>query len=223
MRVWEVSLEWLIHSGEQTRERRPQRLIDVTCIMASAASHVPLNWLSDGRNSESRKYGFHFYSQGLFWRAHNDAVAGAVHCARTQERLTLELLAAIHYQEKYSHYIKMALGKTGMRLEAWKFGIYLFIPIAASVYFNDPERQRYWADYFQFLKYPSSPNTNLKSQFEDLVEQQEKQKQQRDEYAEQMRKLQESAQKSRERREEVAQEENKRGWLQRLGLRRTQE
>jgi len=117
----------------------------------------------------------------------------------------------------------MALGKTGMRLEAWKFCIYLGIPIVASVYFNDPKRQQYWADYFQFLKYPSSPNTNLKSQFEDLVEQQEQQKQQRNEYAEQMRKLQESAQKSRERREAAAQEESKRGWLHRLGLRRSQE
>jgi hypothetical protein len=117
----------------------------------------------------------------------------------------------------------MALGKTGMRIEAWKFGVYLFIPIAASVYFNDPKRQQYWADYFQFLKYPSSPNTNLKSQFEDLVEQQEKQKQQRNEYAEQMRRLQESAQKSRKQRETAAAQENKRGWLQRLGLRKSHE
>jgi hypothetical protein len=117
---------------------------------------------------------------------------------------------------------KMALGKTGMRIEAWKFAVYLTIPIVASIYFNNPEKQKYWADYFQFLKYPSSPNTNLKRQFEDLVEQQEKQKQQRNEYAEQMRKLQESAQKSRERREQVEKEERKRGWLQRLGLRRSE-
>lgn len=108
-----------------------------------------------------------------------------------------------------------------MRLEAWKFGIYIAIPIIASVYFNDPKRQEYWADYFQFLKYPSSPNTNLKNQFEDLVKQQEQQKQQRSEYAEQMKRLQESAQKSRERREQQEEQERKRGWLQRLGLRRS--
>jgi hypothetical protein len=116
----------------------------------------------------------------------------------------------------------MALGKTGMRLEAWKFSIYLIIPIAASVYFNDPKRQQYWADYFQFLKYPSSPNTNLKKQFEDLVKQQEEQRQQRSEYVEQMRKLQESAQKSRQRREEE-ESQQKRGWLQRLGFRKSHE
>ena len=110
-----------------------------------------------------------------------------------------------------------------MRLEAWKFSIYLFIPIAASVYFNDPKRQQYWADYFQFLKYPSSPNTNLKHQFEDLVKQQEQQRQQRKEYAQQMRKLQESAQRNRMQRDNEQQEQTKRGWLQRLGLRKSQE
>lgn len=109
-----------------------------------------------------------------------------------------------------------------MRLEAWKFGVYIAIPIIASVYFNDPKRQQYWANYFEFLKYPSSPNTDLKNQFEELVKQQEEQKQQRTEYAEQMRQLQESARKSRERREQL-QEEKKRGWLQWLGLRRSQE
>lgn len=117
----------------------------------------------------------------------------------------------------------MALGKTGLRLEAWKFGVYLFIPIFASVYFNDPKKQQYWADYFQFLKYPSSPNTNLKAKFEELVEQQEKQKQQREEYAQQMKRLQESAQRSRLERSEEAEQENKRGWLHRLGLRRSPE
>lgn len=137
--------------------------------------------------------------------------------------MTLLIAALPSTKRTLSHYRIMALGKTGMRLEAWKFAVYITIPIVASVYFNDPKRQQYWADYFQFLKYPSSPNTNLKHQFEVLVEQEEKQRQQRDEYAEQMRKLQESAQKSRQRREQVEKEQRKRGWLQQLGLRRSQE
>jgi septal ring factor EnvC (AmiA/AmiB activator) len=119
---------------------------------------------------------------------------------------------------------KMVLGKKGMQLEAWKFVVYITIPVVASVYFNDPKKQQYWADYFQFLKYPASPNTNLKEQFDEMVEQKEKQKKQRNEYAEQMRKLQESAQKSRQRREELLLEENdpnkKQGWMRWLGLRK---
>eukprot|EP00543_Licmophora_paradoxa_P018530 CAMPEP_0202471776 /NCGR_PEP_ID=MMETSP1360-20130828/85717_1 /ASSEMBLY_ACC=CAM_ASM_000848 /TAXON_ID=515479 /ORGANISM="Licmophora paradoxa, Strain CCMP2313" /LENGTH=114 /DNA_ID=CAMNT_0049097991 /DNA_START=88 /DNA_END=432 /DNA_ORIENTATION=+ len=113
----------------------------------------------------------------------------------------------------------MVLGKQGVRLEAWKFGVYLFIPIVASIAFNDPDRQRFWADYFQFLKYPANPNTDLKEQFEELQKQKQLQKEQRKAYAEQMRKLQESAQKSRRRQngegEEQQQQESgkKRGWL----------
>ena len=112
----------------------------------------------------------------------------------------------------------MVLGKKGLQMEAWKFVVYISVPIVASIYFNDPDRQKHWADYFQFLKYPASPNTDLKGQFEELVQKQEKQKEQRMEYAEQMRKLQESAQKSRREREEREFEEEKaakKGWLQR--------
>jgi cell shape-determining protein MreC len=120
----------------------------------------------------------------------------------------------------------MVHGKKGLQLEAWKFLVYISIPVVASIYFNDPKKQRYWADYFQFLKYPANPNTNLKDQFEELVEQKEKEKEQRNEYAEQMRKLQESAQKSRQRREELMEQEdtnNKQGWRRWLGFRKSQE
>lgn len=91
----------------------------------------------------------------------------------------------------------MVHGRAGMKLEALKFGIYLFIPITASLAFNEPNVQRWAADYFQFLKYPANPNTNLKEEFEELLKKREKEKEQREAYAEQMKKLQESAQRSR--------------------------
>jgi hypothetical protein len=91
----------------------------------------------------------------------------------------------------------MVHGKQGLRLEAFKFGIYLLIPISASLTFNDPRVQRWAADYFQFLKYPSNPNTNLKEEFEELMRTKQEEKEQRRIYAEQLQKLQESARASR--------------------------
>ena len=91
----------------------------------------------------------------------------------------------------------MVHGKAGMKLEAYKFGLYLIIPITASLTFNEPKVQRWAADYFQFLKYPANPNTNLKEEFEELVKKRDLEKQQRKAYAEQIQKLQESAQQSR--------------------------
>lgn len=120
----------------------------------------------------------------------------------------------------------MVHGKQGFQLEAWKFAMYISVPIIASVYFNDPNHQRYWVDYFQFLKYPANPNTNLKRQFEDMLEQTEKQKLQRQEYTQQMQKLQESADKSRQQHQEQLIEEGtakKRGWLRWIGLGKSQE
>jgi response regulator RpfG family c-di-GMP phosphodiesterase len=122
----------------------------------------------------------------------------------------------------------MVLGKKGLRLEAYKFLVYISIPVMASVYFNDPKKQQYWADYFQFLKYPANPNTNLKGQFEEFLEQKEKEKEQRNEYAQQMRKLMESAEKSRQQREELMEHEDtnrKKGWMiaRWLGFKKTQE
>lgn len=106
----------------------------------------------------------------------------------------------------------MVLGKQGMRLEAWKFGIYLFVPIVASITFNEPKVQKVCADYFQFLKYPANPNTNLKGEFEELVKKREFEREQRKQYAEQMRKLQESAQKSRQEQAEPS-TKNRKKWL----------
>lgn len=108
----------------------------------------------------------------------------------------------------------MVLGKQGLRLEAAKFGVYLFIPIVASIGFNSPAVQEYWADYFQFLKFPANPNTRLKEEFEELAKKRALEKEQRREYADQIRKLQESAQRSRAQ-QQASEEasEKKKGWL----------
>ena len=84
-----------------------------------------------------------------------------------------------------------------MKLEAWKFGVYILVPIAASAWYNNPDIQKRSADYFQFMKYPPSPNTNLREEFESLVKKREVERGQRSEYAAQMKKLQEAAQNSR--------------------------
>mmetsp|Transcript_2444 Transcript_2444/g.3690 ORF Transcript_2444/g.3690 Transcript_2444/m.3690 type:complete len:123 (+) Transcript_2444:191-559(+) len=106
----------------------------------------------------------------------------------------------------------MVHGKAGMKLEAFKFGIYLAIPISASLAFNVPYVQQVCADYFQFLRFPANPNTNLKGEFEELLKKRQQEKEQRKLYAEQLKKLHESAQESRT--NAAAQEaEGKKKWL----------
>ena len=87
----------------------------------------------------------------------------------------------------------MVKGRQGLYLEAWKMGVYITIPIFASVYYSNPENQRYWADYWQFIKYPENPNTNVKEKIKELAEQKEQQKEQRKAYQEQLRQLQAAA------------------------------
>ena len=91
----------------------------------------------------------------------------------------------------------MVLGKQGLQLEAFKFALYLGIPILASVSFSYPGVQKYWADYYQFLKYPANPNIGLKEEFEELRKQRQLQHEQRLAYQEQLKRLQEAAEKSR--------------------------
>jgi Pet100 len=43
----------------------------------------------------------------------------------------------------------MAKGKQGFALEVWKFGVYLMIPVGASIYWNDPDRQKRNTEYWQ--------------------------------------------------------------------------
>jgi len=106
----------------------------------------------------------------------------------------------------------MAKGTTGFYLEGWKFSVYLAVPLFASWYFGDPQRQREAANYWQFVKYPANPNTGLKEQIEAMAAQ----KKAREEYAKQMKDLQTQAAKSRE----TIGEESKRskGWLRWIGL-----
>lgn len=124
------------------------------------------------------------------------------------------LLSDLHFLST-----KMVHGKAGLRLEAQKFLLYLLVPISASLTFNDPRVQRFCADYFQFMKYPANPNTNLKKEFEELLEKKKKEDEQRKIYKEQILKLQENAQKSRD--EKLKVENNKKGWLSWFRFRRS--
>mmetsp|Transcript_9313 Transcript_9313/g.13222 ORF Transcript_9313/g.13222 Transcript_9313/m.13222 type:complete len:115 (+) Transcript_9313:89-433(+) len=110
----------------------------------------------------------------------------------------------------------MVHGRQGLKLELGKFGVYLAIPILASVAFNEPKIQRVCADYFQFLKYPANPNTRLKEEFEELVQKRDLEKKQRQEYAEQIQKLQESAKRSRIEADGQVNSETRKGWFKSL-------
>ena len=107
----------------------------------------------------------------------------------------------------------MVLGKQGLRLEAVKFAMYLGIPIFASVSFSYPGVQKYWADYYQFLKYPANPNIGLKEEFEKLRKQRELQHEQRQEYLNQLKRLEEAAEKSRAAAAAAEEAAKKKGWL----------
>eukprot|EP00525_Craspedostauros_australis_P001780 CAMPEP_0198115812 /NCGR_PEP_ID=MMETSP1442-20131203/7303_1 /TAXON_ID= /ORGANISM="Craspedostauros australis, Strain CCMP3328" /LENGTH=140 /DNA_ID=CAMNT_0043773389 /DNA_START=139 /DNA_END=561 /DNA_ORIENTATION=- len=91
----------------------------------------------------------------------------------------------------------MVKGKQGLYLEAWKFGIYISIPIFASAYYSDPEAQKYWADYWQFIKYPENPNTNVKEKIRALAKEKADLAQQRQAYRDQLRELQVAADRSK--------------------------
>jgi hypothetical protein len=90
----------------------------------------------------------------------------------------------------------MVKGKRGLYLEAWKFSVYISLPIIASVYHANPENQKYWADYWQFIKYPENPNTNVKQKIQELAQQKEEQRQQHLAYQQQLQALQQSAERS---------------------------
>lgn len=111
----------------------------------------------------------------------------------------------------------MVHGKKGLYLEAWKFSIYLAVPIVASVYYSDPDNQRYWADYWQYIKYPENPNTNVKEQIQKLAEEKGLQREQRLVYKQQLQRLQEAAERSSTIHEEVAQPDDSPSWWRRAG------
>jgi FtsZ-binding cell division protein ZapB len=109
----------------------------------------------------------------------------------------------------------MVKGRAGLQLEAWKFSIYIGIPIVASMVFNSPTIQAYAADYFQFLKYPANPNTNLKEEFESFRQEFEKTQKQREEYRAQIQKLADRVEGNQDEtvKTVVVSDTKKRGWL----------
>jgi Pet100 len=57
-------------------------------------------------------------------------------------------------------------GRGSFSMEAWKFVVYLAVPIAASVYFSNPGRMQKTAEYWKFVEYPANPNVGIK---EDII------------------------------------------------------
>jgi Pet100 len=90
----------------------------------------------------------------------------------------------------------MVKGKQGLYLEAWKFSIYISLPIIATVYHSNPETQKYWADYWRFITYPENPNTNVKQKIQELAQQKQEQREQHLAYQQQLQALQQSAERS---------------------------
>ena len=72
-----------------------------------------------------------------------------VRSARSRDnREDFETMTRIDDSHAFFIIITMAKGRQGLYLEAWKFSVYLAVPILASVYYSDPDNQRYWADYW---------------------------------------------------------------------------
>ncbi|KAL7559992.1 hypothetical protein ACA910_013173 [Epithemia clementina (nom. ined.)] len=82
----------------------------------------------------------------------------------------------------------MMAKRPGHLLEAWKFSLYLGIPLLASWYYSDPARQRASADYWKYVVYPPNP-ANLKEQLMEQERLHREQLQQRAVYQEQLRRL----------------------------------
>mmetsp|Transcript_57216 Transcript_57216/g.139502 ORF Transcript_57216/g.139502 Transcript_57216/m.139502 type:complete len:103 (-) Transcript_57216:359-667(-) len=92
----------------------------------------------------------------------------------------------------------MVKGRQGLYLEAWKFVVYISIPVFASVYYSNPENQKIMADYWKFIEYPENPNTHVKEKIEELAKEKAEQRQQRQAYQDQLRQLQMSAERAQQ-------------------------
>jgi Pet100 len=88
----------------------------------------------------------------------------------------------------------MAKGRQGFYLEAWKFGVYLLIPIGATWYFGDPNRQKRHAEYWSYVVYPANPSVGIAEQVKELQKKQE----QRDAYKQQLQQLSQQAKRTAE-------------------------
>eukprot|EP00533_Pseudo-nitzschia_delicatissima_P010882 CAMPEP_0116098802 /NCGR_PEP_ID=MMETSP0327-20121206/11432_1 /TAXON_ID=44447 /ORGANISM="Pseudo-nitzschia delicatissima, Strain B596" /LENGTH=139 /DNA_ID=CAMNT_0003590643 /DNA_START=203 /DNA_END=623 /DNA_ORIENTATION=- len=90
----------------------------------------------------------------------------------------------------------MVKGRQGLYLEAWKFGVYVSIPVIASAYFSDPQTIKEQAEYWKFIEYPENPNTNVRQKIQKLAKEKEEQREQRMAYQLQLQELQRSAARS---------------------------
>ena len=114
----------------------------------------------------------------------------------------------------------MAKGRPGIALEVWKFGVYLMIPVGASIYYNDPARVKQNADYWQFIKYPPSDPDKVREEVHERIQREKKELEQRRIYLEQMKQLQESANRSSKHSQSQSQQDdtNSNGWWSWLGF-----
>mmetsp|Transcript_6143 Transcript_6143/g.8965 ORF Transcript_6143/g.8965 Transcript_6143/m.8965 type:complete len:133 (+) Transcript_6143:236-634(+) len=64
----------------------------------------------------------------------------------------------------------LAKGRTGFRIEAFKFLTYLSIPIVASQLFNYPEITQRIVDHYKFIEYPpeDEDTTQMKKDLEEM-------------------------------------------------------
>mmetsp|Transcript_14300 Transcript_14300/g.18042 ORF Transcript_14300/g.18042 Transcript_14300/m.18042 type:complete len:119 (+) Transcript_14300:97-453(+) len=85
----------------------------------------------------------------------------------------------------------MARGRNGFQIEAFKFTLYVGIPVVAAAVFNDPETVRWFVDHYKFVEYPATDNTRekLKKQLEEQIQERKEFELQRKEYAKQLAKL----------------------------------
>ena len=64
----------------------------------------------------------------------------------------------------------MVAGKAGgFRLEAFKFSVYIALPVTATYLCNDPERVRWMIDYFKYIKYPPSSTSQMDEPLADQI------------------------------------------------------
>lgn len=64
----------------------------------------------------------------------------------------------------------LAKGRSGFRIEAFKFLTYISIPIIASQLFNHPEITQRIVDYYKFVEYPpeDAETTEMKKDLEEM-------------------------------------------------------
>ena len=95
----------------------------------------------------------------------------------------------------------MVAGRSGMKLEALKFGIYIGIPVVASALFNEPETIQWFVDYFQYIEYPvpASADSQFRQKLEAQVIHQQRQEEQRTLMKEQLQALDQLANQNKNR------------------------